>query len=141
MEKARLLEPEFDKFVRDTPSSLCNVMPWANDQGILIPETLNRADPFEARGAIAAALSALAPLVKQDMIIPIFDFLIDREALGDRNGSVRRNMLNAAIALVDSHGGEAVTSLMKMFEDYLARSKSSKDDYVQEAVIIVRMMS
>lgn len=134
VEKAKLLEPEYDRFVS---FSLLLLFLSSRSQGILIPETVNRADPYEARVAIGVALAALAPLITQDMIIPIFDFLIEREALGDRNGSVRRNMLNAAIALIDLHGAEAVTKLMKMFEDYLARSKSSKDDYVQEAVIIV----
>jgi len=108
---------------------------------MIIPETLNRADPFEARVAIASALNSLAPFITQDMIVPIFDFLIVREALGDRHAEVRKNMLNAAIALIDLHGAEAVSNLMKMFEDFLGKSTKSKsssdtDDYIKEAVVI-----
>jgi hypothetical protein len=32
-------------------------------------------------------------------------------------------MLNAAIALIDSHGAADLDNLMKMFEDYLGNSK------------------
>lgn len=49
-------------------------------------------------------------------------------------------MLNAAIAVVDLHGREAVTGLMKMFEEYLGRSGGEGEtaDYIKEAVVIVR---
>ncbi|WWD15877.1 hypothetical protein CI109_100301 [Kwoniella shandongensis] len=121
VEKAKLLVPEYDRF------------------GMVIPETVNRPDPFEARVAIALALEKLSPLLSADLIAPIFDFLINSQTLGDRHSEVRRAMLNAAIAIIDQHGGEAVTGLMKTFEDYLGNAvpSSETDDYVKEAVVIL----
>ncbi|WRT67086.1 uncharacterized protein IL334_004052 [Kwoniella shivajii] len=121
VEKAKLLVPEYDRF------------------GMVIPETVNRSDPWEARVAIAYALEKLAPLLSTPLITPIFDFLINKEPLGDRHSEVRRTMLNAAIAIIDLHGGEAVAGLMKRFEDYLgtATPSSETDDYIKEAVVIL----
>ncbi len=106
---------------------------------MVIRETLNRTDPFEARVATALALEKMGPLLPQALVAPVVDFLVAREALGDRNASVRKAMLNAGIAIVDLHGGEAVTSLMKTFEEYLGRSGPSSEtaDFIKEAVVIV----
>ncbi|KIR26892.1 50S small subunit ribosomal protein L19 [Cryptococcus deuterogattii LA55] len=121
VEKAKLLVPEYDQF------------------GMIIPETVNRPDPWESRVAIAVALEKIAPLLSTDMIAPIFDFLIKQETLGDRHSAVRNAMLNAAIKIVDLHGGLTVTSLMKMFEDHLAENlpASETSDYIKEAVVIL----
>ncbi|KAK8869849.1 hypothetical protein IAR55_000417 [Kwoniella newhampshirensis] len=121
VEKAKLLVPEYDRF------------------GMVIPETVNRPDPWDARVAIALALEKMAPLLSASMVAPIFDFLINKESLGDCHSEVRRAMLNAAIAIIDLHGGEAVTGLMKTFEDYLSNAapSSETDDFVKEAVVIL----
>ena len=122
VEMAKPLEPEYDRF------------------GMVIPESVNRADPFEARVAVAMALSQLTPSITQDLIVPIFEFLIVKGALGDRHSAVRKGLLDAGIALIDLHGAEAVANLMKMFEDYLGKpgkSTSETDDYIKEAVVIV----
>ncbi|WVR05268.1 hypothetical protein IAU60_002280 [Kwoniella sp. DSM 27419] len=121
VEKSKLLVPEYDRF------------------GMVIPETVNRSDPWEARVAIAITLEKIAPFVTTALISPIFDFLINKEPLGDRHSEVRRTMLNAAIAIIDLHGGESVANLMKMFEDYLGSAVPSSEtaDYVKEAVVIM----
>jgi hypothetical protein len=106
---------------------------------MVILDTVNRSDPFAARIAIASALEKMAPQIGQESVSSLFDFFISKEALGDRHSEVRRTMLNAAIAVVDLHGAEAVSSLMKMFEEYLGRTgpSSDTDDYTKEAVVIV----
>ncbi|WVQ78061.1 hypothetical protein IAT38_000142 [Cryptococcus sp. DSM 104549] len=121
VEKAKPLVPEYDQF------------------GMIIPETVNRPDPWEARVAIATALEKTAPLLSEDMIAPIFDFLIKQEVLGDRHSAVRSAMLNAAIKIIDLHGGKTVASLMKTFEDYLGSAVPSSEtaDYIKEAVVIL----
>ena len=120
VDKARLLQPEYDQF------------------GMIILETVDRQDPFEARVAIGLSFEKLSPLIPQDAVVPIFDFFVSREALGDRHGQVRKAMLSAASALVDLHGGSHVAELMRMFETTLASSaKSETADFIQEAVVIV----
>jgi hypothetical protein len=103
---------------------------------MVIPETVNRADPWESRVATALALQKMAPLLPIGLIEPIFAFLINEQALGDRHGAVRRGMLDAGIAIIDLHGGKCIASLMKTFEDYLG-GPSEGEDYVKEAVVIV----
>lgn len=106
---------------------------------MVIPETVNRADPFETRVAIALALERMSPLLSDDMINPVFNFLVVQEALGDRSSQARRAMLNAGIAMIDLHGGKSVAGLMQMFEDYLGKTGPSSEtsDYIKEAVVIV----
>jgi hypothetical protein len=108
---------------------------------MIIAETVNRTDPFPTRIAIATAVEKMAPQVPQASVASLFDFFISQEALGDRHSEVRRTMLNAAIAVIDLHGAEAVTSLMTLFENYLGRTgpSSETDDYIKEAVVIVRV--
>ncbi|CAK9780191.1 putative regulation of translational elongation-related protein [Cutaneotrichosporon oleaginosum] len=119
-EKAKLLEPEYDRF------------------GMVIPETVNRPDPWEARVAIASTLEKVAAMVPDSQVTSLLDFLIQKEALGDRHEEVRRTMLSAATALVDIHGGKDVAGLMAMFEKELAKSsKSQASDYIKEAVVIL----
>jgi hypothetical protein len=109
---------------------------------MVIPETVNRADPFEARVAIALAFERLAPLMPDSLVDPVFNFFVVQEALGDRNGKVRRAMLDAATAIIDLHGSKSVAELMKMFEDYLGRSGPSSEtaDFIKEAVVIVSIL-
>jgi hypothetical protein len=86
-------------------------------------------------------LEKMAPLLPESLVAPIFDFLVNRQALGDRHGEVRRMMLNAGIAIVDTHGGEVIAELMKTFEDYLGKTSpsSESEDYIKEAVVIVSL--
>lgn len=106
---------------------------------MVIPETVNREDPWETRVATALALQNIAPLLSTALVEPIFAFLVNEQALGDRHGGVRRSMLDAGIAIIDLHGGQCIASLMKTFEDYLGGSggQGESADYVKEAVVIV----
>ena len=64
---------------------------------MVISSTVNRSDPFEPREAVALALAKMGPLLSQPLIAPIFDFLVTREALGDRNADVRKAALDADV--------------------------------------------
>jgi hypothetical protein len=106
---------------------------------MLITESLDRQDPYTVRVAVAQALQYLTPHFQKDNVVPLFDFMVTHEALGDRNSDVRRALLDACIAVIDVHGASAVSELIKLFEDYLASPASSEtSDYVKEAAIIVR---
>jgi hypothetical protein len=120
IDKAKLLVTELDKY------------------GMVIPDTVDRPDPWESRVAIAATLEKLAPLIPDSLVNPVLEFLIKREALGDRHEEVRRNMLNAAIAIVEVHGKKDISGLMAMFEGHLAQpSTSQTSDYIKEATVIL----
>lgn len=116
----KALEPEIDRF------------------GMVIPETVNKPDPYQSRVAIAEALEKFAPLIPDGQVEPTLKFLIEREPLGDRHEEVRRAMLNAATTIVDIHGGKDISGLMSIFETNLATpSTSQTTDYVKESVVVL----
>lgn len=113
------LKPEHDRF------------------GMVIEETVDRPDPWWVRGAVAQAFQHLSPLFVASDLVPFFQFLIERQALGDRSESVRKMMLDAGTNVVDRHGQDQLSELISMFESYLAHPASQTNDDVTEAVIIL----
>ncbi|KAF8740425.1 ARM repeat-containing protein, partial [Rhizoctonia solani] len=122
-EKAKILAPEFDEYA----------------QGMVIESSLDRADPWPARGAIANTFRHLAPYFTETEVVPFFEFLIKDEALGDRHAAVRRNMLDAGIAILDLHGHKKLQEMIEMFEKYLSSPSSGTDtsDNIREAVVVL----
>lgn len=106
---------------------------------MLVAQSVDRADPWPARLAIARTLELLAPHFTSETVVPLFKFLINDEALGDRHPDVRRGMLQAGTAVIDQHGPLRLAELISMFEDYLAAPGSSSEatDYIKEAVVIL----
>ncbi|KAI8084473.1 armadillo-type protein [Halteromyces radiatus] len=127
--KAASLEPEYDKF------------------GMVIPETLNRQDPWEARSGLALALKKSAPYVQaMGDIIGMVQFLINDLALGDRDELVRKQMVDAGLAVVNTHGKEQTIQreLLDCFESYLANDKKGvmvaadeTQDHIRQSVVIL----
>lgn len=113
------LKPEHDRF------------------GMVIEETVDRPDPWWIRGAVALAFQHLSSLFIASDLVPFFQFLIEGEALGDRNESVRKMMLDAGTNVVDRHGQDQLSELISMFESYLAHPAAQTNDDVTEAVIIL----
>ncbi|OCH93463.1 ARM repeat-containing protein [Obba rivulosa] len=120
-EKAKVLAPEYDEY------------------GMVIAQSLDRADPWPARVAIARTFELLAPAFMKDDVEPFFKFLIQDEALGDRNGDVRRSMLHAGMTVIDLHGKACLAELISMFESQLASSNTAPEsaDWIKEAVVIL----
>ncbi|KAA1470496.1 ARM repeat-containing protein [Dentipellis sp. KUC8613] len=120
-EKAKILAPEFDQY------------------GMLVEQSLDRQDPWQARLAIALTLQLLAPAFGDVDVVPFFEFLVNDEALGDRNADVRRGMLDAGAAVIDLHGSTRLAELISMFETHLAGSHPTSEtaDFIQEAIVIL----
>ncbi len=62
---------------------------------MVIAQSLDRSDPWQARLATATTFELLAPSFTEHQLEPFFSFLIDHQALGDRISDVRRGMLSA----------------------------------------------
>ncbi|KAG6844943.1 hypothetical protein H0H87_002276 [Tephrocybe sp. NHM501043] len=120
-EKAKILAPEFDQY------------------GMVIAQSLDRADPWPARLAIARTFQQLSSTFTPDEIEPFFHFLIQDQALGDRTPEVRRGMLNAGTTIIDRHGAQRLAALISIFETHLAQPSpaTETDDHIKEAVIIL----
>ncbi|KAJ3828802.1 translational activator GCN1 [Lentinula raphanica] len=120
-DKAKILAPEYDQF------------------GMVIAESLEQSDPWQARLAVSHAFQQLAPLFVEAEVLPFFHFLIQDEALGDRTPEVRRSMLTSGTIAVDLHGRSCIAPLIAMFEEYLGRSSpaTATGDHIKEAVVIL----
>lgn len=120
-QKAGPLEPEYDQY------------------GMVIPETLNRKDPWESRVGLALVIRAAAPHLGLDHVQSVCSFLIQEEALGDRDENVRKQMLEAGLAIVEAHGNEAVQELLSTFESYLNMKAPDNEthDYIRQAAVIL----
>lgn len=104
-----------------------------------MPKKMDLSDPWEARHGIARALKELAPHLTRTQLDPLFDFLIQQGPLGDQNASVRSEMLEAAIEIINIHGKGMLERLMKAFEKTLEGPDKNTEasDRVNEAVVIM----
>lgn len=67
-------------------------------------------DIWSPRRGVALALTHLAPLISADVVGELIEFFVST-SLGDRKETVRKEMLTAALKVVDLHG----KVLMKTF--------------------------
>ncbi|CAG8487765.1 9221_t:CDS:10 [Ambispora leptoticha] len=105
--------------------------PQYNEFGMIIPESLNVKDPWEARAGLALTLSTLAPSFTPSELIPFYEFLIVEKAVGDINA-------DAGLAVINAHGAANVTVLMSIFQKYLdtPAAPSETHDRIRESVVI-----
>ncbi|KAF9059496.1 armadillo-type protein [Rhodocollybia butyracea] len=120
-DKAKILAPEYDQY------------------GMVIVQSLDQSDPWQARVAVSRGFQLLAPYFTDAEVVPFFRFLIQDEALGDRTPEVRRGMLAAGTAVIDLHGRASIAALISMFEEYLSQPNPATEtgDYIKEAVVIL----
>lgn len=94
-------------------------------------------DVWSPRRGVALALTQLAPLLEADVVGDLIDFFVSI-SLGDRKEKVRKEMLTAALKLVDMHGKDTVAILLPIFENFMDKSsKSAQYDAVKQAVVIL----
>lgn len=112
-------------------------VPQLDEYGM--PKKMDLSDPWEARNGIALAFKELALIFVEDSLNGFLRFLIEQGPLGDKNPSVREEMVEAATTIIAIHGKDKVEELMKTFEVTLeAPDKGSEfADRVNEAVIIM----
>ncbi|KAG0651944.1 translational activator [Hyphodiscus hymeniophilus] len=112
-------------------------VPQLDEYGM--PKKMDLSDPWEARNGIALAFKELAPVFEERTLNEFLRFLIEGGPLGDRNPSVREEMVEAATAIITLHGKNKVEELMKTFEHTLEAPDKGSDfaDRVNEAVIIM----
>ncbi|XP_042987937.1 protein ILITYHIA isoform X4 [Carya illinoinensis] len=89
------------------------------------------------RQGIALALHSSADVLRTKDLPVVMTFLISR-ALADPNADVRGRMINAGILIIDKHGGENVSLLFPIFENYLNKTATDEETYdlVREGVVI-----
>ncbi|XP_057670075.1 eIF-2-alpha kinase activator GCN1 [Diorhabda carinulata] len=94
-------------------------------------------DTWFPRRGVALALAELSHLFTDELIADLIQFFVFK-SLGDRNEFVRKEMLNAALRVVDLHGKETVGTLWPVFDNFMGKSsKSATYDSVKQAVVIL----
>ncbi|CAO3631190.1 unnamed protein product [Mucor hiemalis] len=113
--------------------------PEYDEYGMVIPETLDRQDPWEARVGLALTLKAVAPSMQLENASSFCKFLIVDQALGDRNEQVRKRMLEAGMAAINAYGKVDVEEFLETFENYLNSKTDNSDvqDHIRQAVVIL----
>ncbi|CAG5089337.1 Similar to Gcn1: eIF-2-alpha kinase activator GCN1 (Mus musculus) [Cotesia congregata] len=113
---------------------LAMIPPKMNDFGRVVEQPV---DIWGPRRGVALALAQLAPLLTADTINLLIQFFVST-GLGDRNPSVRQEMLTAALAAVDHHGKDNITSLLPVFEDFMDKApKIGSFDAIKQSVVIL----
>ncbi|KAI9103109.1 armadillo-type protein [Phlyctochytrium arcticum] len=120
--KAAVPEPEYDGF------------------GMIIPESLTKPDEWEARAGVVYALEACVPVITElHAMETLFKFLVDKEALGDRDERVQRLALDAGLAAANAGGKEFVRQLLDVIHTYLSQpaKPSTAHDRIRESCVIL----
>ncbi|XP_033149137.1 eIF-2-alpha kinase activator GCN1 [Drosophila busckii] len=116
-----------------------------NEKLILIPPVLDKfdreiepaADQWKPRRGVAIAISQIAPFFSIDDIDFLMQFMVSK-GLGDREDIVHKEMLAAALKIVDLHGKETIVTLLPVFEEFLDKApKSQSFDNIRQAVVIL----
>ncbi|KRF82708.1 stalled ribosome sensor GCN1 [Drosophila virilis] len=115
-EKLTLIPPKLDKFDREIePAS----------------------DQWKPRRGVAIAISQIAQFLSIEDINFLMQFMVS-QGLGDREEVVHKEMLAAALRIVDIHGKETIGSLLPVFEEFLDKApKSQSYDNIRQAVVIL----
>ncbi|XP_070141521.1 stalled ribosome sensor GCN1-like [Drosophila kikkawai] len=116
-----------------------------NEMLTLIPPVLDKfdreikpsTDQWKPRRGVAIAFSTLAPILSIEDINDIMNFMVS-QGLGDREDVVHKEMLAAALKIVDIHGNRIIVYLLPVFEDFLDKApKSQSYDNIRQAVVIL----
>jgi hypothetical protein len=111
-------------------------VPQLDEYGI--PKKVDLSDPWEARQGLGMAFKELSAILNADQLDSLFVFWIESGPFADTNGTVRQEMLEAALRAIDHHGKKFVDTLMNKFEATLEQGKidSGESDRLNEAVVI-----
>ena len=104
-----------------------------------MPRKMDLTDPWEARHGVALAFKAFSATFSSEELVPFAEFLISSNALADRNGTVREQMIDSAITIIDRRGADVLESLMTVFERTLDQEeqKAELSDSINEAVVVL----
>lgn len=107
--------------------------------GLVVKSSTEQRDTWEERSTIALTLKLLGPLFTNSSIEKMFRFLVDGEALGDKEDLVRQELQEAGVEVINLHGFENVETLIPIFEANLAAKDqhSRIQDNIKECVIIL----
>ncbi|CAG0905707.1 unnamed protein product, partial [Cyprideis torosa] len=94
-------------------------------------------DPWEPRSGLASALTAMAPQMRPESVLHVMEFLV-RQGFADRNTQVQTQMLDAGMAMLETHGKAMVGDLLPLFQALLDGTPSSADaDFIRQSLVLL----
>lgn len=94
-------------------------------------------DQWIPRRGVAIALCQIAEFFTPDSVNRVIQFMVYK-SLGDRHELVQKEMIAAALNIVDLHGKECIGQLLPVFEHFLDKAPiSSHYDNIRQAVVIL----
>lgn len=126
-------------------SVLLQLLEIYNEKLKMIPATLDQfgreidpaVDQWGPRCGVAIALCQIAPFFTLADVDKIMQFMV-LKGLGDREEMVHKEMLAAALAIIELHGKDTIAKLLPVFEEFLDKApKSSNYDNIRQAVVIL----
>lgn len=115
-EKLTMIPPKLDQFDREIEPAV---------------------DQWIPRRGIAIAISKIGNILSLDDVNHIMQFMVS-QGLGDREEIVHKEMLAAALAIVEIHGKDTIVELLPVFETFLDKApKSQSFDNIRQAVVIL----
>lgn len=100
-------------------------------------EVVPAIDQWVPRRGVAIALCQIAQFFSLQSVDRVMQFMV-ASGLRDRDEIVHKEMLAAALAVVDLHGKETTENLLPVFERFLDKApKTSTYDNVRQAVVIL----
>ncbi|KAF7282220.1 hypothetical protein GWI33_003020 [Rhynchophorus ferrugineus] len=94
-------------------------------------------DTWFPRRGVALAIAELSDLISPGLVKDLMKFFVGT-SLSDRNETVRKEMLIAAVKIVELHGKHTVSELWPVFDNFMNKSsKSAHFDAVKQAVIVL----
>ncbi|XP_005190412.2 stalled ribosome sensor GCN1 [Musca domestica] len=115
-EKLEKIPPKLDKFDREIEPAI---------------------DQWRSRRGVAIAISKTAKHFSIEEVNHVMQFMVSA-GLGDRDEIVHKEMLAAALTIVDIHGKDTIIDLLPVFEEFLDKApKSESFDNIRQAVVIL----
>lgn len=108
--------------------------------GLVINNHASQRDHWESRSTLAISLRLLSSLCQSESSIEkIFDFLVKKETLGDKEPLVCQELLEAGTEIIKISGANFVETLIPTFEAALSAPdiNSKTQDRIKESVIIL----
>lgn len=113
--------------------------PKLDKYGLPIKSKNDNKDTWEERSTLALAFKLSSPVYGNN-IERFFRFLVDEQALGDKDDLVRQELLEAGATIINDHGKENIEVLISIFEAYLAvkdKKATKTENNIKEGVIIL----
>ncbi|KAK9447374.1 armadillo-type protein [Limtongia smithiae] len=109
-----------------------------DEYGMVVKSSLDQKDPWEVRDGIACVLKEIATHFPEPELAGFVRFMLDDGPLGDKNETVRQQMQEAGVLILNLNATRAVDDLAPILEECLSAKHTGSEvqDRVKECAII-----